>query len=122
MGNKSYFNKNDLEPETVEGDVTRYIYTADHMQIVEYHFPPGKIFPPHSHDVHEQMGYLVKGKMGFNINGVEKILLPGAVKQNSEMFERVIKSNNEENIRSFEMTISISFLYTYMYRIYEFTN
>jgi len=31
--------------------------------------------------------------------------LSGAVKQNSEMFERVIKSNNEENIRSFEMTI-----------------
>jgi unsaturated pyranuronate lyase len=77
MENKVYFNKNDLEPETVEGNVTRYIYTADHMQIVEYHFPPDKTFPPHSHDIHEQMGYLVKGKMGFNINGVEKILLPG---------------------------------------------
>lgn len=77
MEKKLYFNHSDLEPETVEGNVTRYIYTANNIQIVEYHFPPNKTFPPHSHDIHEQMGYLLKGKMGFKINGIEKILLPG---------------------------------------------
>lgn len=72
-----FFNKNDLEPETVEGDVLRYIYTAEKMQIVEYHFPANKTFPPHVHDNHEQIGYLVKGKMGFKVGDDEKVLLPG---------------------------------------------
>ncbi len=75
--NKIYFNSKDLEPETVEGDVVRYTYTGKNIQTVEYHFPPNKTFPAHKHDIHEQMGYLVKGKMGFKIGDEEKILLPG---------------------------------------------
>lgn len=72
-----FYNAGDLEPETVEGNVTRYVYTASNMQTVEYHFPPNKTFPPHKHDKHEQIGYLVKGKMGFKVGDEEKIILPG---------------------------------------------
>ena len=72
-----FYNADDLEPETVEGNVTRYIYTARNMQTVEYRFPPHKTFPPHKHDDHEQIGYLVKGKMGFKVGDEEKIILPG---------------------------------------------
>ena len=75
--NRLFYSANDLEPETVEDNVVRYIYTGKNLQTVEYHFPPDKVFPPHRHDHHEQIGYLVKGKMGFKIGDKEKILLPG---------------------------------------------
>jgi len=74
---KYYFNAGDLEEETVEGTVKRCIFTAENIQTVIYNFPPDKVFPPHKHDDCEQMGYLVSGKMGFRVGGVEKILLPG---------------------------------------------
>ena len=72
-----FFNKETMHREIVEGDVTRYIYTGENIQVVEYHFPPNKTFPPHSHESHEQMGYLVSGKMGFLVDGKERILNPG---------------------------------------------
>lgn len=66
-----------MKTEVVEGDIVRRIYTGTHMQVVEYNFPAGKTFPPHRHDNEEQMGYLVSGRMGFRIGGVERDLLPG---------------------------------------------
>ena len=74
---KMFFDFTKLKEEIVEGNVKRYIYTGENIQIVEYHFPPNKVLPPHSHDIHEQMGYLVKGKMGFRVGDQEKIILPG---------------------------------------------
>ncbi len=74
---KIFFNREALKPQIVEGNVKRYIYTGKNIQTVEYHFPPNKTFPSHKHDKHEQIGYLVKGKMGFKIGNKEKILLPG---------------------------------------------
>jgi len=74
---KDFFKASDLKSEIVEGNVTRYIYTGKNMQVVEYRFPPNKVFPEHKHDEHEQLGYLVSGKMGFKVGGVEKILMPG---------------------------------------------
>ncbi|MBN1499239.1 MAG: cupin domain-containing protein [Spirochaetes bacterium] len=72
-----FFNTEDMKHEIVEGNVDRYIYTGDSMQIVEYRFPPNKVFPEHKHDDHEQMGRLIKGKMGFKVGNEERILLPG---------------------------------------------
>lgn len=74
---KHFFNESDLEPEIVEGNVERFIYTAENIQVIVYHFPPHKVFPLHSHDKHEQMGMLYKGKMGFKIGDDERILEPG---------------------------------------------
>lgn len=74
---KLFFNASDMRKETVEGDVVRHIYTGANLQVVEYHFPAGKVFPPHAHEAHEQMGYLVSGRMGFRVGGTERDLLPG---------------------------------------------
>ena len=75
---KAFFKADEMhKKEVVENDVVRHIYTGEHIQIVEYHFPPHKTFPLHSHDKEEQKGFLVKGKMGFNVNGTKKDLHPG---------------------------------------------
>ena len=74
---KKFFNTSDLEPEIVEGDVERFIYSGKHIQLIEYHFPPNRQFPVHKHEINEQMGYLVSGKMGFMVGGEKKILNPG---------------------------------------------
>lgn len=77
MDYRKFFKAEELKAETVEGDVQRYIYTGANIQIVEYRFPANKTFPAHKHDVHEQMGYLVSGKMEFTVGGETKLLLPG---------------------------------------------
>lgn len=72
-----FFNWDDLETEVVEGDVERVIHTGEHLQVIEYHFPPNKQFPAHVHEENEQMGYLVSGRMGFVVGGEERTLKPG---------------------------------------------
>jgi len=72
-----YFSKETMRKEVVEGGITRYIYTGEHMQVVEYHFPPQKSFPMHRHEAHEQMGLLVSGTLGFMLDGKETVLKPG---------------------------------------------
>lgn len=74
---KFFFNASDLEPEIVEGNVERVIYSGEHLQAIEYHFPPNMHFPAHKHEKNEQMGYLISGKMGFMVGGEEKIINPG---------------------------------------------
>lgn len=76
-GLEHFFKDAVLTEEIVEGDVSRYIYTGDNIQIVIYHFPPNKVFPVHSHTIHEQVGFLFTGKMGFNVGGEKRDLLPG---------------------------------------------
>jgi len=73
----NFFGEADLKHEIVEGNVRRHIYTADNLQVVIYHFPPEKVFPVHKHDIHEQMGFLFEGKMGFKVGDEERILKPG---------------------------------------------
>ncbi|MBN1647340.1 MAG: cupin domain-containing protein [Spirochaetales bacterium] len=75
--NVFFIRPENMKEETVEGNVVRRIYTGVNLQVVEYTFPPDKAFPVHSHEAHEQMGYLVSGKMGFCIGGVRKDLRPG---------------------------------------------
>ena len=74
---QNFFNAKSMRKEITEGDVTRYIYSGEHLQVVEYHFPANKTFPPHSHAENEQMGYLVSGRMGFKVGGKEQELKPG---------------------------------------------
>ncbi len=74
---RKFFNETDMKEETVEGDVKRYIYTGENIQFVIYHFPANRVFPVHAHDIHEQMGFLHSGKMGFKVGGEERILMPG---------------------------------------------
>ncbi len=73
----NFFNDQTLEEEIVEGNIRRCTFTAQNIQVIVYHFPPNTVFPVHAHDKHEQMGYLVSGKMGFNAGGDVRTLLPG---------------------------------------------
>lgn len=72
-----FFTAADMVKQTVEGNVERYIRTGEHLQVVEYHFPPNKSFPAHKHDTHEQMGYVVSGRICLEIGGEERELGPG---------------------------------------------
>ena len=72
-----FFHYKDLSEEIVEGDVKRYINTAEKMQVLYYKFPPNKKFPLHSHDENEQIGFLVKGTMRLVCGGEERIMKPG---------------------------------------------
>lgn len=74
---RPFFNFSDLETEVVEGNVQRVVYTGANIQMVEYHFPANKKFTAHKHDAHEQMGYLIEGKMGFIVGEEERILQAG---------------------------------------------
>jgi quercetin dioxygenase-like cupin family protein len=74
---RAFFNFDDLKTEVVEGNVKRVVYTGRNIQVVEYHFPPHKRFTAHKHDEHEQMGYLIRGRMGFVVDGQERVLEPG---------------------------------------------
>ena len=72
-----FIGEAEMKKEVVEGDIERRIYTAEHIQVVEYRFPAGRTFSPHKHEIEEQMGYLVSGRMGFRIGGIEQDLHPG---------------------------------------------
>lgn len=74
---RPFFNFDDLTVEVVEGNVERVVYTGEHLQLIEYRFPPNKKFTAHKHESNEQMGYLVRGRMGFVVGSEERILSPG---------------------------------------------
>lgn len=75
---KTFFKAESMHKrEALEDGVVRHIYTGKNLQVVEYHFPAERSFPSHSHEEHEQMGYLVSGRMGFEIGGEKKDLSPG---------------------------------------------
>jgi quercetin dioxygenase-like cupin family protein len=74
---KYFFSASDIEKEEMDNGVVRYIYSGEKIQTVEYHFQPNTVFPVHKHDIHEQIGYLIKGKMVLKVGGIEKLLLPG---------------------------------------------
>jgi quercetin dioxygenase-like cupin family protein len=77
MDIKKFFDAASMKHERMEDGIERFIYTGENIQVVEYHFPPNKVFPEHTHETLEQMGYLVSGKMGFMVGGEKKILMPG---------------------------------------------
>ena len=73
----NFFRIEDLSVETVEGNVDRRVFTTDKMMMVFYTFPPNKKFPAHSHEVHEQMGYLISGKLKYKLGSEERIMVAG---------------------------------------------
>lgn len=74
---RAFFDFDDLRTEIVEGDVERVVYTGEKLQVMEYRFPAHKTFAAHKHDENEQMGYVVRGTMGFMVGDEERTLGPG---------------------------------------------
>lgn len=51
-------------------------YTDDLMLVV-VHFEKGAIGAPHTHEIHDQIGYVAEGSFEAEIDGVKKILVKG---------------------------------------------
>ena len=51
-------------------------YTDD-LMVVHLCFEKGAIGAPHSHEIHDQIGYVVKGSFEAEIDGEKRILKPG---------------------------------------------
>ncbi len=74
-----FFNAADLETEVILGDVRRVVYTSNLVQLMEYRFPPNKSMDVHQHDDHDQIGYVISGRIVLVIDGVERELGPGDI-------------------------------------------
>lgn len=72
-----FFGEADHKWNKLEEGIERVIYTGDNMQVLIYRFAPGRKFPDHAHEDNEQLGFLMTGRMGFSIDGEERILAPG---------------------------------------------
>lgn len=59
------------------GVMRRTLVWADNAMVCEVEMARGYVVPPHHH-VHEQVGYVVKGRMEFTLDGKTGILGPGA--------------------------------------------
>jgi quercetin dioxygenase-like cupin family protein len=65
--------------ENAEPGVRRNILNAGNgLMMMEVHFEKGAEGYEHCH-LHEQMSYCLRGKVAFNINGTETIIMPGEV-------------------------------------------
>jgi len=69
---------NDVNFEVVDGNTKRKVLLHDgSMMAVEVHFDqPTDSYEPHNH-VHEQITYVLKGKLKFFINGVGHEVVAG---------------------------------------------
>ena len=76
---RSFFDADDLETEVILGDVQRVVYTADNVRLMEYRFPPNKSMDVHQHDEHDQIAYVISGRIVLVIDGGQRELGPGAI-------------------------------------------
>ena len=67
-----------IEEEQLNPLLSRKVLTGDRVMIAELILKKGCVVPPHHHE-HEQMSYVVKGKLKFEINGKEILLESGEV-------------------------------------------
>lgn len=74
----SFFIDNEAEWEVLGDGLKRKIvsYTEDLMAVVVC-FDKGAIGAPHSHDIHDQIGYVLSGSFEAEIDGVKKVLVKG---------------------------------------------
>jgi quercetin dioxygenase-like cupin family protein len=62
--------------EMPSGAFRRTMGTSDRMMLLEIYLPRDTVVPEHGH-MHEQIGYVVRGRMEFTIGGETKICDPG---------------------------------------------
>ncbi|MCD8369140.1 MAG: cupin domain-containing protein [Clostridiales bacterium] len=64
-----YTENRNVRPEDLGGGVSRKILSySKNLMTVELHFPKGGTGAPHSHP-HEQIGYIVSGKLVYHEEG-----------------------------------------------------
>ena len=62
--------------EVIEGVYLKTLVYGDRTLMTNVKFDKGAVIPPHSHP-HEQTGFMVSGKMDFQVNGEHQIVGPG---------------------------------------------
>ncbi|MCL1142031.1 cupin domain-containing protein [Shewanella gaetbuli] len=73
-----FFNADDHPWEQISDGIKRKIVGfTDDLMVVHLNFDKGAVGKPHSHEIHDQIGYVVKGRFEACINGQKKILKSG---------------------------------------------
>jgi quercetin dioxygenase-like cupin family protein len=62
--------------EMLPGIIRRTLITTDKLMICEFRFTAGAAIPSHSHP-HEQVGYVVSGKVIMTVDGQDYVLESG---------------------------------------------
>ncbi|MHA1753340.1 MAG: cupin domain-containing protein [Candidatus Helarchaeota archaeon] len=87
-------SNNVKEIEAIDGIFRKTLVYSDQMMMVQFKLLKGANLPVHSHP-HEQMGFIISGKLEFNVNGKSEILNPGdsyLVKSNIEHGAKVLET------------------------------
>lgn len=73
-----FFNIQNTEWEELGGGIKRKIvgYT-DELMLVHLCFDKGAIGAPHSHEIHDQIGYVVSGSFEAEVDGKKQVLKAG---------------------------------------------
>ncbi|WP_086981037.1 cupin domain-containing protein [Vibrio aphrogenes] len=73
-----FFQIDEHEWEEIGGGIKRKIvgYTDD-LMAVHLCFDKGAIGAPHTHEIHDQIGYVVEGSFEAEINGEKRVLKKG---------------------------------------------
>jgi quercetin dioxygenase-like cupin family protein len=58
------------------GVIRRTLVWGEHTMLCEIELPKGSIVQPHNH-VHEQIGYVVRGKLEFIVDGASTVVEAG---------------------------------------------
>lgn len=71
-------HNNDVQETVLDEKVSRKVLLhQDSMMLVEFAFKKGGIGQPHSHDEHEQVGYIAKGVFEVTVGDQTKTLSCG---------------------------------------------
>jgi quercetin dioxygenase-like cupin family protein len=68
----------DIASEELNPLLTRKLMTGDRVMLSELILKKGCVVPPHHHE-HEQVSYVLKGSLKFEVNGREIFLQSGEV-------------------------------------------
>ncbi len=69
-------NWESLERVEVYPGIHRRMFQGDNIQVVQYTYEPGSIFPVHHHQA-EQVTVVEQGEIEFTVDGVPAVLRPG---------------------------------------------
>jgi len=88
-----FFRESDLKAKQVLEGITLKAVSGDKTMMTFFEFEPNAVIPSHKHP-HEQITYIIEGKMEFTIEGETMILKEGE--------GVVIPSNQEHSARGMD--------------------
>jgi len=74
----TYYRWSEIELETLSPSISRKLITGDRVMLAHVILKAGSIVPAHSHE-NEQVTYILKGALKFDIEGREVIVREGEV-------------------------------------------